>query len=98
MCKIASSRRPPKLPTEVVEPGGLGAHTLLRLSWRSSPFFAPDGTHDALFLSNYISINVKDAVTRIKGVSEAYIFGALDYSMRIWMDPRAADRSRHDGR
>ncbi|MFO7685113.1 MAG: multidrug efflux RND transporter permease subunit [Desulfobacterales bacterium] len=76
----------PKLPTEVTEQG-------VSVRTRSSDFltvisfFAPEGTRDALFLSNYISINVKDAVTRIKGVSEAFIFGALDYSMRIWMDP-----------
>ncbi|MDP4978439.1 MAG: efflux RND transporter permease subunit, partial [Desulfobacterales bacterium] len=76
----------PKLPTEVFEQG-------VSVRTRSSDFltvvsfFAPEGARDALFLSNYISINVKDAVTRIKGVSEAYIFGALDYSMRIWMDP-----------
>jgi len=76
----------PKLPTEVVEQG-------VSVRTRSSDFltvisfFAPEGARDALFLSNYISINVKDAVTRIKGVSEAYIFGALDYSMRIWLDP-----------
>ena len=76
----------PKLPTEVVEQG-------VSVRTRSSDFltvvsfFAPEGARDALFLSNYISINVKDAVTRIKGVSEAYIFGALDYSMRVWMDP-----------
>ena len=50
-------------------------------------FFADKGVNDALFLSNYVSINVKDSLTRLKGVSEAYIFGALDYSMRIWMDP-----------
>ncbi|MDZ7580103.1 MAG: multidrug efflux RND transporter permease subunit [Deltaproteobacteria bacterium] len=76
----------PKLPNEVTEQG-------VSVRTRSSDFltvisfFAPEGARDALFLSNYISINVKDAVTRIKGVSEAFIFGALDYSMRVWMDP-----------
>ena len=51
-------------------------------------FFSPKGTHDALYLSNYVSINVKDALARVNGVSEARVYGALDYSMRIWMDPR----------
>ena len=51
-------------------------------------FFSPKGSFDSLYLSNYVSINVKDALARVKGVSEARIFGALDYSMRIWMDPR----------
>ncbi|MDD5598221.1 MAG: efflux RND transporter permease subunit, partial [Victivallaceae bacterium] len=40
-----------------------------------------------LYMSNYVSINVKDAVSRIDGVNYAMIFGALDYSMRIWLDP-----------
>jgi len=76
----------PKLPTEVTDQG-------VSVRTRSSDilgvitFFAGDGGQDALFLSNYVSINVKDALTRLSGVSEAYIFGALDYSMRIWMDP-----------
>ena len=77
----------PRLPTEVTDQG-------VSVRTRSSDilgvitFFADDGGKDALFLSNYISINVKDSLTRLKGVSEAYIFGALDYSMRIWMDPQ----------
>jgi len=76
----------PKLPTEVNDQG-------VSVRTRSSDilgvvtFFAKDGANDALFLSNYVSINVKDALTRLKGVSEAYIFGALNYSMRVWMDP-----------
>ncbi|HAY83066.1 MAG TPA: hydrophobe/amphiphile efflux-1 family RND transporter, partial [Planctomycetaceae bacterium] len=43
--------------------------------------------HDALFLSNYATIYVKDELSRIKGVGAVTIFGASDYSMRIWMDP-----------
>lgn len=76
-----------QLPEEVSDQG-------LSVRTRSSDilgvvsFFSPHGTHNQLFLSNYVSINVKDALTRINGVSEAFIFGAKDYSMRIWMDPR----------
>ena len=76
----------PKLPKEVTDQG-------ISVRTRSSDmlgvisFFVPGGVRDPLFLSNYVSINVKDALTRLNGVSEAYIFGALDYSMRIWMDP-----------
>jgi hydrophobe/amphiphile efflux-1 (HAE1) family protein len=75
-----------KLPSEVTDLG-------INVRRRSSDilgvitFFSPGGTRDALFLSNYVSINVKDALVRINGVSEAFIFGALDYSMRIWMNP-----------
>jgi hydrophobe/amphiphile efflux-1 (HAE1) family protein len=75
-----------KLPTEVANQG-------ISVRTRSSDmlgvvsFFSPEGTQDQLFLSNYVSINVKDTLTRINGVSEANIFGAMDYSMRIWMNP-----------
>jgi len=76
----------PKLPAEVVDQG-VSVRTRSSDMLAVFSFFSPDGTRDALFLSNYVSINVKDAITRIKGVSEAYIFGAQDYSMRVWMDP-----------
>jgi HAE1 family hydrophobic/amphiphilic exporter-1 len=48
---------------------------------------SPGGTHDALFLSNYATINVIDAIKRINGVGDATLFGPLEYSMRIWLDP-----------
>jgi len=50
-------------------------------------FFSPQGTRDKLFLSNYASRNIKDALVRIDGVSDVFIFGEFEYSMRIWMDP-----------
>ena len=40
-----------------------------------------------LFMSNYISMNVKDPLARINGVSDVMIFGEQAYSMRIWLDP-----------
>ncbi len=76
----------PKLPSEVTDQGvsvrKRSADILGVLS-----FHSPKGSRDSLFLSNYISINVKDALTRLRGVSEAYIFGEQEYSMRIWMNP-----------
>lgn len=48
---------------------------------------SPNETHDALFISNYASIYVQDALTRINGVGGASQFGAKDYSMRVWVDP-----------
>ena len=47
---------------------------------------SPNETHDALFLSNYASINIRDAMVRVPGVGDALIFGALDYGMRIWLN------------
>jgi len=50
-------------------------------------FYSPKNTRDKLFLSNYVSQNIKDALVRISGVSDVHIFGEFEYSMRIWMDP-----------
>lgn len=43
--------------------------------------------YDTLFLSNYATLNVLDEIKRIKGVGDSVIFGAQDYSMRIWLRP-----------
>jgi hydrophobic/amphiphilic exporter-1 (mainly G- bacteria), HAE1 family len=48
---------------------------------------SPKRTHDALYLSNYATINVVDPLARIRGVGQATLFGPLDYSMRLWLDP-----------
>ena len=50
-------------------------------------FNSPDNSRDALFLSNYVLINVVDELKRIPGVGDAQIFGAKDYSMRVWLRP-----------
>jgi len=50
-------------------------------------FFSPQNTRNKLFLSNYVSRNIKDALVRINGVSDVFIFGEFEYSMRIWMNP-----------
>src|SRR3954462_11583562 len=49
--------------------------------------YSPKNTHDALFLSNYATINVIDPLSRIRGVGQASRFGPLDYSLRLWVDP-----------
>ncbi len=43
---------------------------------------------DSLYLSNFATIRLKDELGRIEGVGEVTIFGAADYSMRVWLDPR----------
>jgi multidrug efflux pump subunit AcrB len=43
--------------------------------------------YDALYLSNYATINVKDAIARVAGVGDVAILGQQDYSMRVWLDP-----------
>lgn len=75
-----------KLPQEVRRQG-------VTVSKSSSNFlvvaalFSPDNRYDALFLSNYATQNVLDALKRVPGTTNVQIFGAKDYAMRIWMRP-----------
>src|SRR6185503_10095183 len=46
-----------------------------------------DPRYDTLYLSNYATINLLDELKRIPGVADATIFGARDYSMRVWLNP-----------
>src|SRR5215472_8464963 len=48
---------------------------------------SPDSKYDSLFLSNYATINLKDELARLPGVGNVTVFGAGQYSMRIWLDP-----------
>ena len=48
---------------------------------------SPDDSRDVLYLSNYATIQVKDALARLTGVGDVQILGARDYSMRVWLDP-----------
>ena len=48
---------------------------------------SPDGSLDQLFTSNYALLQIKDELARLDGVGDINIFGARDYSMRIWLDP-----------
>jgi HAE1 family hydrophobic/amphiphilic exporter-1 len=48
---------------------------------------SPDGSLNQQYISNYATINIKDVITRIDGVGDTLVFGARDYSMRVWLDP-----------
>lgn len=75
-----------QLPTEVTSSGVVtqkaSTNMLMALVLSS-----PNGTYDELFLSNYASINIKDALARINGVGKADVLTDFAYAMRIWMDP-----------
>jgi multidrug efflux pump len=43
--------------------------------------------YDQLYMSNYATIHLRDALARVKGVGDVVVFGARDYSMRVWLDP-----------
>ena len=49
--------------------------------------YSPDDRYDALFISNYATQNVLDAIKRVPGTTNVQIFGAKDYAMRIWLRP-----------
>ncbi|MCC6209211.1 MAG: efflux RND transporter permease subunit [Gammaproteobacteria bacterium] len=48
---------------------------------------SPNQTYDALYLRNYAALHIKDELARIPGVGMSMVFGAGDYSMRVWLDP-----------
>lgn len=76
-----------KLPVDVQRQGV----TTKKQSTQITQFitlFSPDGQFDDLYLSNYATINIKDELSRIRGVGSITVFGAEDYSMRVWLDPR----------
>jgi multidrug efflux pump len=50
--------------------------------------FSPDERYDALYLSNYATIHLKDELLRLEGVSDINIQGQRDYSIRAWLDPQ----------
>ena len=73
-----------KLPSEVKQSG-------VRVQKKSSALlgaialYSPKATHDGLFLSNYVTINLLDQIKSTPGVGDATLFGPQDYSMRIWV-------------
>jgi len=48
---------------------------------------SPNKTYDSLYLSNYATINIRDELSRLPGVGNVTVFGAGQYSMRVWLDP-----------
>ncbi|WP_105430260.1 efflux RND transporter permease subunit [Neorhizobium sp. T6_25] len=81
------SQAEPRLPAEV---RALGVTTV-----KSSPDFIMvvnlvSDRYDITYLRNYATLNVKDRLTRIQGVGQVQVFGAGDYSMRVWIDPQKA--------
>ena len=48
---------------------------------------SPDKSYDQVYISNYALLNVRDVLARIEGVGAVNLFGAREYSMRVWLDP-----------
>jgi len=76
----------PRLPDEVRRNGVTvqkrSQDILLLIS-----LISPDQSRDTLFLSNYATINLVDELKRVPNVADVTVFGARDYSMRIWLQP-----------
>jgi multidrug efflux pump subunit AcrB len=76
----------PKLPEEVRRQG-------ISVKKRSPDLslvinlISPDKRYDSVYLSNYASLQIKDTLARLPGVGEILVFGARDYSMRLWLNP-----------
>ncbi len=76
----------PRLPTEVQRNGVVtrkDSPDLLMVVFMLSP----DDTYDQLYISNYALRQVRDQLLRLDGIGDIQIFGARDYSMRLWLDP-----------
>jgi HAE1 family hydrophobic/amphiphilic exporter-1 len=60
--------------------------------------YSPDSSRDTLYLSNYATLHVKDALARLPGVGDVQYMGAREYAMRIWLDPdKVASRNMSAG-
>jgi multidrug efflux pump len=77
----------PRLPEEVRQ---IGVTTV-----KSAPnitmvvhLLSPDSRYDEVYLRNYAVLNIKDRLSRIQGMGQVQVFGAGDYSMRVWLDPQ----------
>ncbi|HVS34237.1 MAG TPA: efflux RND transporter permease subunit [Gemmataceae bacterium] len=57
-------------------------------------FYSPNGRYDDIYLSNYATINVKDELLRVPGVSDVTYQGERDYSIRCWLDPQKLAASK----
>jgi hydrophobic/amphiphilic exporter-1 (mainly G- bacteria), HAE1 family len=76
----------PQLPQEVSR-AGLTVRKKSAALLQVINIYSPKNTYDAIYLSNFATINVIDTLARIKGVGQVVLFGPLDYSLRIWLDP-----------
>ena len=76
----------PRLP-EDVQRLGIQVRKLTPSILLAVHLYSPDKSRDMLYLSNYATLHVKDALARLKGVGDVQSLGAREYAMRIWLDP-----------
>lgn len=78
----------PILPTEVVRNGLTTSKQQNSMIMVFNLFAEDNAKYDEKFIQNYANINLIPQIKRIKGVGQVQVFGAKDYSMRIWLNPR----------
>ncbi|OAN14173.1 transporter [Photobacterium jeanii] len=78
----ATSRLPEEVKREGIAVEKQSSNILMVVN-----LFSPKDSYDALYITNYASLNIKDELARVPGVSKVNIIGSLDYAMRIWLDP-----------
>ena len=85
-CRTASASRQPRLPPEVRQIGvtvNKASPDLMMVVH----LWSPDKSRDQLFISNYATLEIKDAIIRVDGVGSITVFGSREYAMRVWLDP-----------
>lgn len=80
------ARATPLLPAEVTR-SGVTTQKQQTSSLMFLSFYSENPNYDATFVQNYMNINVIPEIKRVNGVGDASVFGAKNYSMRIWLDP-----------
>lgn len=80
------ARATPLLPSEVTRSGVVTQKQQTSALMYAS-FSSTNPKYDEIYLQNYLNINIIPALKRVNGVGDATVFGAMTYSMRIWLDP-----------
>jgi len=78
----------PRLPQEVQRQGVTAKKQSPNITLVAA-LISPDGSYDDLYLSNFASLQVKDALTRVPGVGDVQVFGGGTYAMRVWLNTEA---------
>jgi hydrophobe/amphiphile efflux-1 (HAE1) family protein len=89
--RVALAQR--QLPEDVIRQGVTVRRASTNIVLLAS-LISPNNAYDAIFLSNYATINLVDPLARVPGVGQVTVIGARDYGMRLWLDP---DKLAHLG-
>jgi multidrug efflux pump len=77
----------PQLPEEVRRSGITVKKTSTEITLVVQ-LYSPDNRYDPLYISNFATLQVRDPLARVQGAGDVFLFGARDYSMRLWLDPQ----------